>query len=60
MLKIEGHGESYFAEDGNYGDAAGMVVIDTSHFTAEDWVAIEDASDYDRVAAALEVANKYH
>jgi hypothetical protein len=47
---------TYFAMDGNYGYAHGLVVIDTKAWTVEDWDAIENASDYDRITVALTIA----
>jgi hypothetical protein len=40
---------SYFAIDGSYGDADGMVVVDTAEWSPEQWMFIsEDADDYNR------------
>lgn len=47
---------TYFAMDGNYGDAHGLVVIDTSTWTDSDWDEIESAGDYMRIVVALEIA----
>ena len=47
---------TYFAMDGNYGDSHGLVIINTSAWTQEDWDAIEMAGDYDRIVVALEIA----
>jgi hypothetical protein len=49
-------GVTYFAMDGNYGDSHGMVTIDTSTWSQEDWDRIEMASDYDRIVVALNIA----
>lgn len=46
----------YFADDGNYGDANGLVVIDTALFTDEDWTLIEEATDWDRPKLARDIA----
>jgi hypothetical protein len=46
----------YFADDGNYGDANGLVVIDTALFTDEDWTLIEEASDWQRASIARDIA----
>lgn len=46
----------YFADDGNYGDANGLVVIDTGHFTDEDWTLIEQTSDWQRAVVARDIA----
>ena len=37
--------EHYFAEDGNYGDATNLVVINTDLFTDEDWLSISEELD---------------
>ena len=44
--------EHYFAMDGNYGDARGMLMLDTTKWTDEDWDEIEEASDSERVGVA--------
>ena len=46
-------GKTYFALDGSYGDAEGMVVIDTSNWTDEQWYDIETSSDSERVDVAI-------
>jgi hypothetical protein len=46
----------YFADDGNYGDANGLVVIDTALFTDGDWTLIEEASDWQRASIARDIA----
>ena len=43
----------YFAKDGSYGDADGLVVIDTSNWTAQDWASLEGAADDMMVVIAL-------
>lgn len=48
----------YFAEDGNYGSTVGMVIVDTSTWTAEDWDEIEGEFDWDKPAKALEIMNR--
>ena len=50
---------TYFGLDGNYGDAAGLVVVDTSVFTADDFDLIDEARDEERGFAALEIAQSY-
>lgn len=47
---------TYFAMDGNYGSAHGLVVIDTNGWTDEDWDTIEMAGDYDRIVVATTIA----
>ena len=38
----------YFAEDGNYGSADGLVIVDTSDWTEDEWEIIDGALDCDR------------
>ena len=47
---------AYFAADGSYGDATGLVIIDTSNLTEEDWLTIEEASDSERAQVAATLA----
>lgn len=47
---------TYFAMDGNYGDSHGMIIIDTRTWTEDDWNAIDNASDYDRIVVATTIA----
>ena len=49
----------YFATDGNYGEATGMVVVDTSKWCEADWENIENSYDTDRPIKAQEIANQY-
>ncbi len=42
------HYSHYFAKDGNYGDSFGLVVVDTSDWTEEHWVLIDEAMDDER------------
>lgn len=43
---------SYFAADGNYGDAAGLTVVDTTNWTDADFEMLDSVSDWDRPKAA--------
>ena len=43
---------SYFAKDGNYGDANGIVVVDTTAWTTEDFELMDQASDENRPTLA--------
>ena len=47
---------TYFAQDGSYGDAAGIVILDTRAWSNVDWDRVQSAMDYRRVAEAVEVA----
>jgi len=49
-LKIRKH---YFTDDGTYGDAREMIILDTSNFTPEEWEWVEEASDGERVRIAI-------
>lgn len=46
----------YFALDGNYGNADGIVIVDTSDWSEDDWSAIEMAGDSDRASVAYALA----
>lgn len=46
--------QTYFATDGNYGDASGLVIVDTSKWTEEHWQVIEETSDSFRPVRAME------
>lgn len=50
---------SYFAEDGSYGDAKGMVIVNTQDFTEDDWMTLEIILEEYRPNYALELSNKY-
>lgn len=43
---------TYFAEDGSFGSADGMVILDTSKWSAVDWERVEQAGDDLRSTAA--------
>jgi hypothetical protein len=49
----------YFAEDGNYGEADKLVVIETSKWNEDDWQEIDDTPDWDRPRVAKIINNKY-
>ena len=49
---------AYFAQDGSYGDALGMVIMDTVLWTADDWEAMDEAIDYERVALAQRINDR--
>lgn len=46
----------YFAADGSYGDAAGLIIIDTSEWNEEEWAIIDEARDSERVRLAYELS----
>lgn len=39
----------YFAKDGSYGDADGLLIVDPSNYTAQQWEDIVNATDIDRI-----------
>ena len=47
---------TYFAADGSYGLAQGLVFIDTSNWDNDDWDKMTYASDGARLTAALQIA----
>jgi len=47
---------TYFATDGNYGDAAGLTVVDTSDWTDSDFQMLDGVSDWQRVLAAQTIS----
>jgi hypothetical protein len=59
QLLIPGMTSTYFAEDGSYGTAQNLEVIDTSEWTGEDWAEIENASDDRRAGTASAIAYRY-
>jgi len=50
---------SYFAADGNYGNAAGLTVIETTHWQDHDWAILDYASDQDRPQVAKIITESY-
>ena len=55
---ITDNSSTYFALDGNYGEAQGMVVVDTTKWSEDDWTQIEEAGDSERAQVALDLTNK--
>jgi len=49
----------YFAVDGNYGNASGIVTVETDDWKREDWEAIDEASDDERAWVAERIARKH-
>ena len=49
----------YFAMDGNYGDADGIVLVQTQFWTEADWDKVETCTDYERANIAVEVSREY-
>lgn len=46
----------YFATDGNYGDASGIVVVNTSKWTNQDWELVDETMDYERPQIAKQIS----
>lgn len=42
----------YFAKDGNYGDAAGILVLPTEKFTEQDWQDLSECHESERADLA--------
>jgi hypothetical protein len=55
QLTNDGIGGTYFAKDGNYGDAGGLVVVDTDKWTDDEWAIIEENADHDKADVALQL-----
>jgi hypothetical protein len=49
----------YFAEDGNYGDASGLLVLETTYWREIDWTILESASDSQRCNIARLITESY-
>lgn len=50
---------SYFAEDGNYGSASGLTIMETTHWNELDWQILDDASDGARPEVARVLTESY-
>jgi hypothetical protein len=46
----------YVAQDGNYGDAEGMALIDTTGWDEDDFECLDSAPDGDRITTAINIA----
>jgi hypothetical protein len=46
----------YFTEEGSYGAADSVAILDTTKWTAADWQEIDAAADSDRLGIALSIA----
>lgn len=49
---------TFFASDGSFGNANGLVIIDTRAWSPEDWKAVESATDWNRSAIAHNIAQQ--
>lgn len=52
--------QHYFAQDGNYGDAEEILIVDTDLWNEEDWQEIEDAYDGERASVAQRISERYY
>jgi hypothetical protein len=50
---------SYFAEDGSYGNADGLTIMETTHWNETDWSIIEDAAEWARPEVARVLTESY-
>lgn len=50
----------YFANDGSFGDASKILILDTTPWSDSDWDDIANASDSDRQFVALFIASEYN
>jgi hypothetical protein len=50
---------SYFAEDGSYGGASGLLVLETTHWSELDWQLIDMARDEARPTVARILTESY-
>ena len=52
MKSLKMYNRHYFITDGAYGDARGLYLLNTQHFTEQDWQDIDDCPDRTRTALA--------
>lgn len=50
---------SYFAEDGSYGNADGLTIMETTHWDETDWAIIESAADWAKPEVARVLTESY-
>lgn len=55
IVEVRKMSKHYFAADGNYGSAEGLVVVDTSDWTDDEWAAIDFARDNERAEIAKQM-----
>jgi hypothetical protein len=55
---LQPDGAMYFAEDGSFGTAKGIQILDTGKWSEEDWERIDNASDGERAQVARTIANE--
>jgi hypothetical protein len=49
---------TFFSIDGSYGSGTDILVVDTSSWTEEDWNAVDEASDSERLEVARNLTIK--
>ena len=50
---------NYFAEDGNYGNADGLTIMETTHWDDTDWSIIDSAAEWARPEVARVLTESY-
>ena len=50
---------TYFSNDGSFGNANNLVVVDTSKWTDEDWTETEEALSWEQSQVAMRIAARY-
>lgn len=51
---------TYFGDDGNYGPAKGIIILDTSNWEPEMWREIIDVEDTERSSLAVHFSSGVH
>jgi hypothetical protein len=46
----------FFAKDGSFGNAQDILIVDTSSWGEDDFYALEDAHEYERLEVARKIA----
>jgi hypothetical protein len=55
---VLGDDKSFFTEEGTYGSAGELAILDTANWTSEDWHRVEECSDAERRVIA-EIITKF-
>lgn len=56
---MSANNDFYFAEDGSYGSADGITIVDTANWTDADWELIDFSTDSERAALAQKISDGY-
>ena len=59
MEEVKKRTLAYFALDGNYGEASGLVVMETTHWEKVDWDIIDATPDEHRASVAKLLTESY-